>query len=195
MIGSLKVVSFKGKNHLLTTMPIYIKNKTIYGVVFLFLIFILLAVIFFRAANSEGASDEFIRHTLVFFVVMALFLLFFLVQTLKAGSFVMAADEKGIYYRIYGRRDEFMLIEWGVIDEIVDSYSDGVAQLDVLTVIKVYDLPAPCNAVTYKPHPTEKWPATKNIAISFIIPNFIKSAEIKRRLDELRIKSQKALLA
>ncbi|MEQ1558030.1 MAG: hypothetical protein ABL933_03705 [Methyloglobulus sp.] len=182
---SLKVARFKGKQHLLNKMPVYIQNNVNRAV--FFFVLVTYAVIVFCFVHADGASNN--QKTIAFFVIFALALLFILVHTVKSGAFVMAADENGIYYRIYGRRDEFMLIEWRIICEIIDSYYDDNDRIDVITFIKNNDIPSPCNAVTSKSQ------ATKNTTISFIMPNSKKSAEIKLRLDELRVKNQNAILA
>jgi hypothetical protein len=190
MNSSLKEVSFKGKNHLLKNMPIYIKNNDINHDIFLFLIIIFFVVIVLCFVDLKASRNvSFIIYMVVFFVIYTSVSLFSLWHTLKSGSFVMAADQKGIYYRIFKERDVYILIEWRYVVELVDHYSTHYrSSIIVKTMLENYEIPSPSNAVFCE------WPNNKNVNISFTIPRSIDKYEIIRRLDELKVKSQNAML-
>lgn len=181
MIESIKLVSFKDKYCLLKKMPVYINGTNIYLFAFMFLIIGSFGVFVYFYLGFKTSDEYAGAAKMIAFCYFVAFLS--ILFAIKGGDFVLAADENGIYYRVFGWKDNFMFIKWCIVNEISNSYFDGTDRVDVITRIKKYDMPMACNTEISESR------VTKTINISFFMPIGIKSSEIKRKLNELRIKS------
>ena len=187
MIGPVRLMKF-GNKGFFKKMPVCIESSAIKGHVFLLLSLIFFVVNFFHYADLEAGSNQ-LKKAVAFIVFFSLMLFFSFARTIKRGSFVMAADEKGIYYRVLGEKGVFLFLEWRFIIEISEYSSGDNDYIVVKAMVNNYNLPRLCNAIT------NQIAATKYISISISTPQSLKSSEIKLRLDGLRVKSQNAILA
>ena len=129
-------------------MPIYIKRNFHSEYAFL-LLFILFASFFCFMVFLVG--DGGVKEGIMFFSITAIILSIIFIPILRHGTFVLSADDNGIYYKVRGKSNEFVLIEWsaiyptiGVEDDEYDYY------LEFLIKIKQDDIPTPSNAKIHK---------------------------------------------
>lgn len=97
------------------------------------------------------------------------------------GDFVISADNKGIYYRKMDDKNQFFLLDWGVINAI--SISDTSKRIIIiettLNKFKKDELPLPCNGSVY-------FLAPGTICLEFNSSYWVKSAITLQNLTDLK---------
>jgi len=151
-------------------MPIYIKRNFHSEYAFL-LIFILFASFFYFLCFLVG--DGGVKEGIIFFSITIIILSIIFIPILRHGAFVLSADDSGIYYKVMGKSNEFVLIEWNVIYPIGVEDDEYNYYLEFLIKIKQYDIPIPSNAIIHK---------SKLLKIQFRLPSGTNAQNIWKNL-------------
>ena len=128
-------------------MPVYIRRNFHSEYAFL-LIFILLASFFYFLVFLVG--DGGVKEGIIFFSITSIILSIIFIPILRHGTFVLSADDNGIYYKVIGKSNDFVLIEWSTIYPIGVEDDEYNYYLEFLIKIKQYDIPTPSNAIIHK---------------------------------------------
>ncbi len=172
--GNIKRVAFRYNENTLKSMPVYIESDS--RGLYIFLLVFELGMVYFI-------------EEIFYLIVVSLLVALVLVYSLKQGAFILSANENGVFYKISGKSEEFVLLEWCSIHEIKYSFHDEDCFLDIIFGMNNHEMPKPCNAeISRLRH-------SKGLKISFILKGigvYAIKYDPKTELDNLRVKSGKA---
>jgi hypothetical protein len=178
IVNGVILLKISNKN-LLREMPVYVKDR------FIAILIVLIFSEFFNGCiffEGYGSTREIVW--IIYFIIFSLAIYFFFRITLRNGSFVLSADEKGVYYKVINKCTEFVLIEWDIIKDIDCELDDGTVYLHVRTVAqKINEIPLPCHGTISN---------YKNLDFHFALPSKIKGTKLKIELEHLRVRAGKA---
>lgn len=185
--SKIKSVDFMHNKSVLKSMPVYIESDRRSLYIFLF-IFELGMVYFIYPVYFNGGKNNIVEGVLTL-TIISLLIVLVLVYYLKQDPFILSANENGVFYKIRGKSEEFVLLEWNSIYEIKYSFSGDDCFLNIILRVKNYEMPTPCNAKI------SRLGNSKGLKISFALEGieaYVKKYDPKTELDNLRVKSGKA---
>lgn len=184
--GKIKRVNFMHNKNSLESMPVYIESDR--RNLYVFFVFELGMVYFIYYAYFNSDKNNIVEGIL-YLTVVSLLVVSLLVYLLKQGTFILSANENGVFYKTSAKHEEFILLEWSSIHEIKYSFYDGDCFLDIIFGVKNQEMPTPCNAEV------SRLGCSKGLKISFTLKGieaYVKKHDPKTELDNLRVKSGKA---